>query len=225
VGADRRKGWHILTDLADRLGLEPLLAADVTTSDEAVLGAMFGYDPDRDDLTWGQVQDYRPTLGWVAERVLPEGRWRLAPAELVEQLAHDAERAAVTDGLLLVPRRQLRHMNSALIDSGGGGARVDEPLLQMHPDDAAQAGVAAGDEAEIRSPVGHVVARVAVDDGMRSGVVSLPHGFVDTNVNALTSLRDDVDPLTGMVTLSGVRVTVTPWSGSPPPRSAAPELR
>jgi anaerobic selenocysteine-containing dehydrogenase len=208
VAAQRRPVWRILVELAERLGLDPLLPADVTTSDEAVLGALVGFDEHRPDISWGVVEDYHPSLGWVAERVLPEGRWRLAPAELVAQLARDADGAGPTNGLVIVPRRQLRHMNSALIDSGGGGARIDEPLLQIHPDDAARAGVGDGDEVEVRSAHGRVRARASLDLHMRVGVVSLPHGFVDTNVNALTSLSEQVDPLTGMVRLSGVPVTV-----------------
>ena len=38
------------------------------------------------------------------------------------------------------------------------------------------------------------------------GVVSLPHGYRDCNVGDLTSDRDHVDPLTGMVLQSGVTV-------------------
>lgn len=210
VGADRRHGWSILADLADRLGLEPLLPAEARGSEEGVLAAMTGLDMRRNDVPWGVVQDYRPTMGWVRERVLPEGRWRLAPAPLVAQLGALSLEAVGTGELLLVPRRQPRHMNSALIDSGGGTARIDRPLLQMHPTDAANSGVSDGELAEVRSRHGRVLAGVAIDRGIRQGVVSLPHGFVKVNVNALTSSHEDVDCLTGMVTLTGVRVTVSP---------------
>jgi hypothetical protein len=46
-------------------------------------------------------------------------------------------------------------------------------------------------------------------------VVCLPHGFVSANVNALTSLAEGVDPLTGMVLLSGVPVSVAQVGATP----------
>jgi hypothetical protein len=39
--------------------------------------------------------------------------------------------------------------------------------------------------------------------------VSLPHGWPDVNVCALTTARSDVDPLTGMVLQSGIPVEVS----------------
>ena len=44
-------------------------------------------------------------------------------------------------------------------------------------------------------------------DGIRPGVVSLPHGFGDANVNRVTSTAD-ADPLSGMTIVSGLRVEV-----------------
>ena len=49
-----------------------------------------------------------------------------------------------------------------------------------------------------------------VDAAIRRGVVSVPHGFGAPNVNALTSTTHDVDPLTGMVLLSGLPVALSP---------------
>jgi len=43
---------------------------------------------------------------------------------------------------------------------------------------------------------------------MRRGVVSLPHGFSDTDVNALTT-SDVVDPLNGMPQMSGYEVALS----------------
>jgi anaerobic selenocysteine-containing dehydrogenase len=74
----------------------------------------------------------------------------------------------------------------------------------------------------VRSRVGEVAVAVEVTDGIRPGVVSLPHGFGQNlpgvqlrvaqeyrgvNANVLT---DDafLDPLSGNVALNGVPVTV-----------------
>ena len=82
--------------------------------------------------------------------------------------------------------------------------------MQIHPDDAAAHAVADGDVVDVRSMHGSVRAVTSLDTSLRRGVVSLPHGFVDTNVNGLTSSREAVDEQTGMVRLSGVPVSVHP---------------
>jgi anaerobic selenocysteine-containing dehydrogenase len=106
-------------------------------------------------------------------------------------------------------------MNSALLDGGGQGAKVDEPVLQMSRPDAETRGIADGDLVEVRSAYGTLQALAAVGDEVRPGVVCLPHGFVSANVNALTSLAEGVDPLTGMVSLSGVPVSVAQVGATP----------
>jgi anaerobic selenocysteine-containing dehydrogenase len=96
--------------------------------------------------------------------------------------------------------------------------------LQVHPDDAAELGLAHGDAAEVRSRVGAVVAPVEVTDAIRPGVVSLPHGWghdrsgtrmgvatehAGVNANVLTD-PDVLDALSGNAVLNAIPVTVTP---------------
>jgi anaerobic selenocysteine-containing dehydrogenase len=95
--------------------------------------------------------------------------------------------------------------------------------LQVHPDDATRLGLADGDQAEVVSRVGRLVAPVEVTDAVRPGVVSLPHGWghgVDgtrmnvaagvagVNSNVLSD-HDDLDPLSGTSVLNGILVTVS----------------
>src|SRR5262249_50746934 len=75
------------------------------------------------------VERDMPEPGWVSTNVLPGGRWRLAPEQLVAQLATVAPPAAFS----LIPRRQVRHLNSAYRDLG------DQPDVLVHPADAARA--------------------------------------------------------------------------------------
>ena len=51
---------------------------------------------------------------------------------------------------------------------------------------------------------------VRVDERLRRGVVSLTHGWTAANVGRLTSVVDDVDPLTGMICQGAIPVTVRP---------------
>jgi anaerobic selenocysteine-containing dehydrogenase len=69
-------------------------------------------------------------------------------------------------------------------------------------------GVAEGGLIEIATNVGRVTAPVCFDASWLRGIVSLPHGFGELNVNVLTDARS-VDPLSGMVTLGGLPVSLT----------------
>jgi len=53
----------------------------------------------------------------------------------------------------------------------------------------------------------NAVARVS--DSIRTGAVSMIHGFIEANVSELTSVSD-ADTRTGMVRQSGIPVSITP---------------
>ncbi|MGZ4272050.1 MAG: molybdopterin-containing oxidoreductase family protein [Solirubrobacteraceae bacterium] len=68
-----------------------------------------------------------------------------------------------------------------------------EPLLELHPDDAAARGIADGDVVRVSNARGEVVARARLGDVVRPGVVALPSGWWasrspgGTMANALTT--------------------------------------
>ena len=63
----------------------------------------------------------------------------------------------------------------------------------------------------VRSAQGELTGVAKVDRSVRAGVVSVPHGHQEANVNLLTG-KDQVDLPTGMVQYSGVPVTLHPAS-------------
>ena len=56
-------------------------------------------------------------------------------------------------------------------------ARAPEPLLYLHPDDAAEAGIADGQPAIAETAQGQVRMKVAIRDDMQKGLVRVPHGW------------------------------------------------
>ena len=99
----------------------------------------------------------------------------------------------------------------------------------MHPDDAAQRGLAPTAAAPAsRSRVGEVEVAVEVTDEMMPGVVSLPHGWGHDRAGAqlgvaaqhagvsANDLTDDtlIDAVSGCASVNGVPVTVTGISAS-----------
>jgi anaerobic selenocysteine-containing dehydrogenase len=105
--------------------------------------------------------------------------------------------------LVLSSRRQVKKLNAQLSFMG----EIAEVFL--HPDTAADHGIADGQKVRVSTKRGEIVVTAKVDPGMRKGVCSIPHGHLHANVNNLTS-TDDVDPLGGMALYSGVPVEVEP---------------
>jgi len=103
----------------------------------------------------------------------------------------------------MVPRRQRKKLNGQLDFLG-------EPAeILIHPDDGAAAGVVSGQRVTVRSAKGEVTGIAKVDDSIRRGAVSIPHGHHEANVNRLTN-KDDIDVVTGMVRYSGLPVSLHP---------------
>ena len=153
----------------------------------------------------------------------PSGRIELAPRDIRQDL--ERLRAGIDDrrdGLVLIGRRHLRSNNSwmhnlAVLNSGSNTC-----TLQMHPDTAADLGLTDGLDALVTSRSGQVTVPVEVTDGIRPGVVSLPHGWGHSlpgtrgsvaaahpgvNTNLLTDPLA-LDPLSGTSVLNGIPVSV-----------------
>jgi anaerobic selenocysteine-containing dehydrogenase len=147
-----------------------------------------------------------PGPGWLIPELLAH-KLDLAPAALVEQFA-SWDAVLPRDGLVLINRRLPRQMNSTMRDVGAQAALGPMPTLLVHPDDAADHGLAAGDEVLVASRHGTSPAQVELTDSVRRGVVSIPHGWSTPNVNELTSSTEELDPLTAMPRFSGFPVTL-----------------
>jgi anaerobic selenocysteine-containing dehydrogenase len=138
----------------------------------------------------------------VHERVLPNGCWRVAPAALVAQFAEWSARAP--DALVVIPRRAVRRMNSALRDIGRGS---DDNAIWIHPSDAGS--VRDGDAVRVVNDTGVLVGTARVTTDVVPGAISVSHGLADANVSGITTgARGHTDPLSGMPVQSGVAVSI-----------------
>ncbi|HSG78029.1 MAG TPA: molybdopterin-dependent oxidoreductase [Acidimicrobiia bacterium] len=209
--AEHRPSWWQFAKLAERWGLDALglgRPADELTDDDLlrVLGDRSRSSFDEIRAAGVKVHDEKQVFGWIHENVLPEGRWNVAPEAVVAQLAG----LAIAHGadLALVPRRQVRHLNSQL--TAGVGGRADPADVLIHPEDAASRGIADGMEVVVRSDHGSLTGVATVTDAIRTGAVSVPHGFGEPNIGTILSSEIGVDPLSGMVRLGAVSVIVEP---------------
>ena len=150
------------------------------------------------------------------------GRVELTPPAIVDDLARlRAHLAAPAPEVVLIGRRQLRSSNSWLhnVESLVGGS--NRCTLHVNPADVAKFGL--GDRAVVRSAKGELVVDVEINDAIRPGVVSLPHGWghaggrqrvavatSGVNANALTD-EFVVDVPSGNAVFNGIPVTVSPY--------------
>jgi anaerobic selenocysteine-containing dehydrogenase len=128
------------------------------------------------------------------------------------------------EAMVLVGRRDLRSNNSWMHNVEVLVKGKPRCTLHVHPDDAGRLGLADGGAAEVRSRTGKVTIPVEVTDGIRPGVVSIPHGwghdlpgvelsvarrYAGVNSNLLAD-EELLDPLTGTAVLNGIPVEVAP---------------
>ncbi|WP_374436894.1 molybdopterin-dependent oxidoreductase [Inhella sp.] len=193
-------------------------------------GDQFGRKPGGLNLAQVRAAPAGIDLGALQPRVpellrTPSGRIELAPPEfLAEAPALAAALDEPAPELVVIGRRDLRSNNSWMHNLPLLAKGPERCTLQMHPADASQRGLSDGALVRIEGPGGQVQARLELNEALRPGVVSLPHGWghdqPDTqlrvaaerpgaNLNALLSdaLRD---PLSGNAVLSGVSVSVRP---------------
>ena len=208
--AERKPMWWMFAALSQRLGVE-LLPQDITleeASDATFLDPLINRSRNgaklRDEATLAVHSG--AVYGWVTEKVLAGGVWRLSAPSLREQLSHQLELAQrpVEPTVVLIPTRRLRMMNSQFRDIAAPGAMLEVGSIFASPQTFASLG--SPSRATITSASGTVTAPIAPDPSLRDDCIALSHGWGDTNVCDLTSADDGVDPLSGMVLQSGISV-------------------
>ncbi|MDJ0385375.1 molybdopterin oxidoreductase family protein [Streptomyces sp. G-G2] len=153
------------------------------------------------------------------------GRIELLPEPIAAELPRLREALADRPtALVLVGRRHLRSNNSWMHNVPALTGGSNRCTLQIHPDDAGRLGLADGGRARITADGGSLEVPVEVTDTLRTGVVSLPHGWghdrqgarlgvaatvPGVNVNQLLD-GSRLDPLSGTAVLNGFPVELTP---------------
>lgn len=184
------------------------------------------------DLTLGQLLDnpHGIDLGPLQPRIpqilkTRSGRIELLPGPIAADLPR--LRRALEErpaALVLVGRRHLRSNNSWMHNVATLNGGSNRCTLQVHPADAARLGLTDGAPARITAEGGELEVPVEITDAVRTGVVSLPHGWghdrpgtrmsvaaarPGVNVNQLLD-GSRLDPLSGTAVLNGFPVELSP---------------
>ena len=193
-------------------------------------GDRYGEDPDGLNLDKVKDATHGIDLGPMVPRLeelvgTPSGKVELAPEYILSDLPR--LRAALgrdPEGYVLVSRRHLRSKNSWMHNVKVLVKGKDRCTLIVHPDDAAELGLADGEPARVSSEAGTIDVPVEISDEMMRGVVSLPHGWGhDRPGTRLAVAREHagvnsnllapghfVDELSGNAAVNGIPVEVAP---------------
>jgi Molydopterin dinucleotide binding domain len=218
----------VLSELEPRIGPERLLDFMLRVGP---YGDGFGARDDGLTLARLELAPHGIDLGALEPR-LPDalrtasGRIELAPEAIVADVARLRESLATVPGgeLVLIGRRHLRSNNSWMHNLPVLVKGQPRCTLHVHPADARRLELTDGEQAEVSSRTGTVVALVEITDAIMPGVVSLPHGWghddpdarlhvaaehAGTNSNVLAD-EALIDPLSGNAVLNGIPVQLAP---------------
>jgi anaerobic selenocysteine-containing dehydrogenase len=71
-----------------------------------------------------------------------------------------------------------------------------EAYVEIHPETAERYGIGDGDKVTVKTERGSIEIRAKLTDSILPGVINIPHGWSEANVNVLTS-RNPSDPISG----------------------------
>lgn len=193
-------------------------------------GDGFGTDPEGITLTQLIEQpegvDKGPMEPRLAELIgHPDGLIDLCPQEVIAEVVQlEREMSSPQPEFVLIGRRALRSNNSWMHNIPNLVAGPDRCTLQLSIVDADALGICDGDSVVVRSAVGEVTVAAEPTTDLRTGVVSLPHGWghrgagmaqgvaerhAGVSANDLTD-HSVVDALSGNAVFNGVPVTIEP---------------
>jgi formate dehydrogenase major subunit len=195
---EARLDWEILCDVATRMGVPMSYASPSEIFDEfAALTSAYrtldyqnlgptgklwpNPDPEHED---------GPVVLFSGGFPTPTGRARFVPADwtAARELPDEAYPLVLNTG------RLLEHWHTGSMTRRSRALDALEPgaCVYLHPDDAAELGVAEGDEVRVESRRGRVTCRARLTDREIRGAIFMPFHFREASANLLT--LDELDP-------------------------------
>jgi anaerobic selenocysteine-containing dehydrogenase len=245
-GSDLLEAWQIYYRVAQRLGIQLKCCGFFSDPQTAPLIDM-QHEPTTDDLYELMCSGSAVPLSEVKRhpngKVFDEARAIIGPRD-----PGCTARLDLGNGVMLGQLRAVRaesisqrrgtnaeypylYIPSRIQNATNAGYRPTGVLKRgynpayLHSSDLAQLGLRPGDQVEIRSRHGRIVAFVAADDDLRPGVMAMAHGFGKgpgqdydprrdgANVNNLLHWEDDYDPYTGMPRMGALPVAIAAVAG------------
>jgi len=202
-----RQDWAILQQVANRLGYEwdydhPREVMSEINDLAPIYGGV-NYDRlergDEHGLQWPCPDEDHPGTPYLydyedGEFNHPDGKARFVPADAQRPGEEIDEQYPLT----LTSGRVLYHWHTGQITRRVEGlmSHVGESFVEIHPDTAAELGVADEEYVRVVSRRGEIVVRVEVTDRVGPGTLFIPMHFAAGAVNKLT--QENFDPQAGI---------------------------
>jgi formate dehydrogenase major subunit len=193
---EARQDWEIIREIASRIGLpmEYGSIAEVFT-EMAACGRSYAtltFESLGECGKWYPCADPATSEGEpivFADR-FPRGKGKFVPAEITDA----AELPGGEYPLVLNTGRVLEHWHTGVMTRRSAALDAIEPeaFVEIHPEDAAPAGIRTGDWVRVSSRRGEIVIKARVRDRTHQGSVFIPFHFREAAANVLTN--DALDP-------------------------------
>ncbi len=197
---EARPDWQIVLDLARRIySLQPTLSAAPFAgwdyrSPAAVMDEIAALTPSYGGISHERLEGQGlqwpcPTADHPGTPTLHRDRFALGKGRFVPaEYRPPAEEPDADYPLVLTTGRVLfqYHTGTMTRRSPILTDQINEPFVEIHPDDAARLGVADGDRVRVQSRRGEIELAARVTDIVPPGVVFIPFHFAEAPANALT---------------------------------------
>lgn len=190
-----RADWQIICDLSTRMGYE-MKYKDVSEIMEEVASVTpiyggFSYDRIDEKLQWPIWSKEHNGTKFLHKDGFTRGRGKFMPVDYIDP-------AELPDGeypLVLSTGRILYHYHTGTISRRSNylTGYINEPFVEIHPDDAEECGVKSGDFVRVTTRRGSIVLKALVGDIVLKGTVFIPFHFKEAAANLLTN--DALDPI------------------------------
>jgi anaerobic selenocysteine-containing dehydrogenase len=237
-GSELCDDWEIFWGLAKRLDLQLVydgvpLDMSVEPTTDSLLAVVARHAPgtfeELKSYELGKIFDEMPQFVEPGDPDHPD-RFTVMPDDVAAELravaaeAFEPERYTSNGqsfSYRLTSRRIREVQNSTHRNVPAIRKRMPYNYAYLHPDELARLGISDGDKISITSDAGAIPAIVAADATMRSGVVSMTHGWGGlpdetvyerdgANTGLLVSTDRDLEPINAMPRLSAIPVNIVP---------------
>jgi formate dehydrogenase major subunit len=218
---ESRPDWHIIMDVANRLGANWTYAHPSEIYEEiAALTPMFA------GVTYERLEGYK-TLQWpvaadgtdepllyTQKFAFPDGKAKFFPLEWSEP----TDQQDANYDLHLNNGRLLEHFHEGNLTYRTQGIAEKTPctFVEVSPELAQARGIASGQWVELTSRYGEVRVQAVVTDRVKGMEMYMPMNSTEEPVNRLTSSHTDKATHTPAYKETSVRMTVTPEQGANP---------
>ena len=202
MGYEEYFPWKTAEEVIDYV-LEPSGLTVRRLAEEEPAGLYYGsiryreYEREGFRTPTGKVEIYSETLARLGYDPLPTFR------EPPESPISTPELAEEYPLILTTGARHLEFCHSQHRNVPSLRQRTPEPLAEIHPETAGKYGLVDGEMVLVETRRGSIEIKLKVTEDIMPGVISIPHGWAQANVNILTD-ETPADPVVGYPSLKAL---------------------